>query len=64
MARLRAIGATWRQADLPEEKADLVYVIYERITIAGRRFVSARLTPAAYAHGLALNLHPADRRPR
>jgi hypothetical protein len=29
---------------------------YERIVIAGREFVSVRLTPAAYAHGLALAL--------
>ncbi len=28
----------------------------ERIVVAGREFVSARLTPAAYAHGLALAL--------
>jgi hypothetical protein len=37
-----------------EAKADLLHAIYERIVVAGRSFVSARLTPAAYAHGLAL----------
>ena len=53
---LRALAETWREADLPEAKADLLHAIYERIVIAGREFVSARLTPAAYAHGLALAL--------
>jgi hypothetical protein len=37
-----------------EAKADLLHAIYERIVVAGRFFESARLTPAAYAHGLAL----------
>ena len=53
---LRAIADSWRQADVPEAKADLLHAIYERIVVAGRSFVSARLTPAAYAHGLALAL--------
>jgi hypothetical protein len=56
IAWLRAIGETWAQGDLLEEKADLVHAIYERITVAGERFESARLTPAAYAHGLSLCL--------
>ena len=30
--------------------------IYDRITVAGRRIVSVRLTPSAYAHGLAVVL--------
>jgi hypothetical protein len=34
----------------------VTHAIYERITVAGERFISARLTPAAYAHGLALSL--------
>ena len=33
-----------------------IVAIYERIVVAGPTFVSARLTPAAYAHGLALAL--------
>ena len=53
---LRALAETWQQADVPEAKADLLHAIYERIVVAGREFVSARLTPAAYAHGLALAL--------
>ncbi|CAN5682186.1 hypothetical protein BH23CHL8_BH23CHL8_28860 [soil metagenome] len=53
---LRALGETWRSADVPEAKADLIHAIYERIVVSGREFVSARLTPAAYAHGLAVVL--------
>ena len=53
---LRALAETWQQADVPEGRSDLLHAIYERIVVAGRDFVSARLTPAAYAHGLALAL--------
>lgn len=56
VAWLRALGETWDRADVPQEKADLLHAIYERIVVAGPTFVSARLTPAAYAHGLALTL--------
>ena len=49
-------SATWREADVPEAKAELLHAIYERIVVAGRTIVSVRLTPAAYAHGLALAL--------
>jgi hypothetical protein len=34
----------------------VIHAVYERIVVAGPTFVSARLTPAAYAHGLALAL--------
>ena len=54
VAWLRALAAPWTAADVPEAKADLLHAIYERIVVAGRSFVSARLTPAAYGHGLAL----------
>ena len=53
---LRALRETWQQADVPEAKADLLHAIYERIVVNGPTFVAARLTPAAYAHGLALAL--------
>lgn len=53
---LRALGSSWLQADVPSEKAELLHAIYQRIVVAGRAFVSAELTPAAYAHGLALAL--------
>jgi hypothetical protein len=33
-----------------------MHAIYERIVAEGPRFVSVRLTPAAYRHGLALAL--------
>jgi hypothetical protein len=53
---LRALSETWQQAEVPEARSELLHAIYERIVVAGREFVSARLTPAAYAHGLALVL--------
>jgi DNA invertase Pin-like site-specific DNA recombinase len=53
---LRALADTWQQADVPEARGELLHAIYDRIVVAGREFVSARLTPAAYAHGLALAL--------
>ena len=56
VAWLRALGETWQKADVPQAKADLIHAIYERIIVAGPTIVSARLTPAAYAHGLALAL--------
>jgi hypothetical protein len=53
---LRPFAETWRLADVPEAKADLLHATYERIVVAGPSFVSARLSPAAYQHGLALAL--------
>ena len=53
---LRALAETWVAADVPEAKAELLHAIYEKIVVAGRTFVGARLTPAAYANGLALVL--------
>jgi hypothetical protein len=41
---------------VPEAKADVLHAIYDRITVAGRRIVTVRLTPSAYAHGFALAL--------
>ncbi len=56
VAWLRALSETWRAAEVPAERADLLHAIYDRITVAGRRIVSVRLTPSAYAHGFALAL--------
>ena len=56
VAWLRALGETVTTADAPREKADLVHAIYERVVVVGREIKSVRLTPAAYAHGLALAL--------
>jgi DNA invertase Pin-like site-specific DNA recombinase len=53
---LRAIGETWQHADVPQAKAELLHAIYERIEVVGRQIVGARLTPAAYDHGLAVLL--------
>lgn len=53
---LKAMSATWRAAQAPAEKADLLHAIYDRITVAGRKIVSVRLTPSAYAHGFAVAL--------
>jgi hypothetical protein len=43
-------------ADLPAEQAHLLRAIYDRMTVAVRKIVSVRLTPSAYARGLALAL--------
>ena len=56
VAWLRELSATWGAAEVPAEKADLLHAIYDRITVAGRKIVSVRLTPSAYAHGFALAL--------
>jgi hypothetical protein len=56
VAWLRALSETWRAAEVPAERADLLHAVYDRITVAGRRIVSVRLSPSAYAHGLALAL--------
>ena len=56
LAWLRELSATWGAADVPAEQADLLHVIYDRIAVAGRKIVSVRLTPSAYAHGFALVL--------
>jgi hypothetical protein len=53
---LRALSATWTEADVPEAKADVLHAIYDQIVVTGRETVSVRLTPSAYAHGLALAL--------
>ena len=55
VARLRALPETWAMATL-DGRAELLNAIYERIVVRGSEFVSARLTPDAYAMGLALAL--------
>jgi hypothetical protein len=56
VAWLQTLSATWKEADVPEAKAELLHAVYERIVVTGRTIVSIRLTPSAYAHGLALAL--------
>ena len=53
---LEILAETWQQAEVPEEKSDVVHAVYERIVVAGPEFVGVRLTPAAYSHGLAIAL--------
>ena len=53
---LRSLGESLNEADVPEEKADLLHAIDDRITVAGPEIVGVRLTQAAYAHGLTLAL--------
>ena len=53
---LRDLSETWDAADVEEEKAELLHAIYDRIVVSGDRIVSARLTPDAQAHGMALAL--------
>jgi hypothetical protein len=40
----------------PPTKAMMVQSLYEEIVVRGAEFVSVRLTPEAYVHGLALAL--------
>jgi hypothetical protein len=53
---LRALSETWRAAEVPAERADLLHAVHDRITVAGRRIVWVRLMPSACAHGFALAL--------
>ncbi|MGO9180866.1 MAG: hypothetical protein ACLQBX_03270 [Candidatus Limnocylindrales bacterium] len=53
---LTTLAETWQHADVPEAKAELLHAIDERYVVAGREMVSARLTPAASEHGVALAL--------
>jgi DNA invertase Pin-like site-specific DNA recombinase len=53
VAWLEDLAALWRAAN-EEERAELVGAIYEEVVVRGEEFVSVRLTPTAYAHGLAL----------
>jgi hypothetical protein len=55
LAWLEALSSTWSDADVPEAKAEVLH-IYERIVVTVRTIVSIRLTPSAYAHGLAVAL--------
>lgn len=55
VAWLRDLARLWKKAT-PGERAELVGAIYAEIRVQGPTFVAARLTPDAYAHGLALAL--------
>ena len=51
-----ALAETWQQSDPAGEQSDVIHADYEHIGLDGPHFVSVRLTPAAYRHGLALAL--------
>ncbi len=53
VAYLRQLKDRWGDAT-PATKAELVAAIYDRIVVQGPEFVGVTLTPAAYAHGLAI----------
>jgi hypothetical protein len=53
---LRALGESLQAPEKSKEKADVLHAIYDQIVVTGREIVSVRLTPSAYAHGLALAL--------
>ena len=55
---IRTFAACWAKAK-PPTRATIIQLVYEEIVVRGEEFVSVRLTPEAYAHGLALAL-PAE----
>jgi hypothetical protein len=60
MDYIRNFASSWAKAKQPT-KATMIQSLYEEIVVRGAEFVSVRLTPEAYAHGLALAL-PQERR--
>ena len=55
---IRTFAASWAKAK-PPTRATMIQSVYEEIVVRGEEFVSVRLTPEAYAHGLAFAL-PAE----
>lgn len=53
---LRDLAGMWGQRMAPEDRAELLAAVYERVEVRGRAFVGVTLTPEAYRHGLALAL--------
>lgn len=52
---IRTFAASWAKAK-PPTRATMIQSVNEEIVVRGEEFVSVRLTPEAYAHGLALAL--------
>jgi hypothetical protein len=52
---IRNFAASWTKAK-PPTRAAMIQSLYQEIVVRGEEFVSVRLTPEAYAHGLALAL--------
>jgi hypothetical protein len=49
---IRNLAASWAKAK-PPTRATLIQSVYEEVVVRGEAFVKVRLTPEAYAHGLA-----------
>jgi hypothetical protein len=52
---IRNFAGSWAKAK-PPTRATMIQSVYEEVIVRGEEFVSVRLTPEAYAHGLALAL--------
>ena len=51
------LAETWANPGIrPETRAQVIHAVYERIEVRGLDFAEVKLTPEAYAHGLALAL--------
>lgn len=55
MDYIRNFAVSWARAQ-PQAKTALIQSVYAQIVVRGAEFVSVRLTPEAYAHGLAAAL--------
>jgi hypothetical protein len=55
MDYIRNFAASWAKAQ-PGTRSTLIQSVYAEIIVRGEEFVSVRLTPEAYAHGLAVAL--------
>jgi hypothetical protein len=53
MAYIRSSVASWEKAQ-PKTRAALIQPVEAEIVFRGEEFISVRLTPEAYAHGLAV----------
>jgi hypothetical protein len=52
---IRNFASSWAKAR-PPTRATMVQALYEEVVVRGAEFVSVRLTPEAYANGLAIAL--------
>ena len=52
---IRNFAATWAKAQ-PPTRTSLIQSVYSELLVRGGEFVSVRLTPEAYANGLAMAL--------
>ena len=53
----RNLAETWANPGIrPETRAQVIHAVHERIEVRGLDFAGVKVTPEAYAHGLALAL--------